>query len=438
MLSIKNLIKKFSSGGVSKADIIALADDAGLVRSEVNLTGRIDLLLDGERHATSGLSADSLAGIFGNYGIALGHSMVAGAGSSNAGSTAFVPLTNSDGTATLLYFAVNAGANGETTAMILARVDALLAAIPAGRRATIALLCLANDAENAIPLATTSANVAEIFRKIKQAGHGVIVILDPPRGSAVSQAKKDALAKAVLETYRQALSYNLPIIDLYGLMSDASGNLATAYNADDTHFNDAGHRLTFSQLLALCQSPATRIIPRLASTAAGHAVSNPLLSGTLGANYPTNWSRNGAFSTVTPTVALAANDDGAGNKLTFTLDSTGGAVTFVVDIGMAASTWSAGDSVAVTHTTKITEDTGTWDAACAAGASLIYYVFNGLSIHQGVGPGRRTTAKRSYNKLVAPAGDGLKLWISQPVGYVMTYSIAEVDVLNETALGISL
>ena len=220
-------------------------------------------------------------------------------------------------------------------------------------------------------------------------------------------------------------------------MVNPAGNLSSTYNADETHFNDSGHRLVFAQLLSLLKQPFSRATPRLASPAAGHAVSNPLLDGTIGSNYPTGWSRN-TSSTVTPTVTLAANNNGAGNKLTFTLDSTGAAVTYIVNIPMASTTWSSGDKLGVTYSVNIIESTGTWDDCSAAGGSLKFYVMNGASVHVGVGPGRQTSVKRNYNKVTAPSGNGMRLWIVQPVGFIITYEVSEVDVLNETTLGVSL
>lgn len=377
-----------------------------------------------------------ISDISGNYWIGLGHSMMAGAGSSNAGSKAFTALINTTYTALNAYFYTNAGVPGERSDQILARLDAIISAIPAGRKANFCVICGANDADQLVPVATFGENLAQIIAKIKLAKCGMVLTIDPPRGSAVAQNKKDALLKIVAETRRQASLNNIPTIDLFGLMADTSGNLATAYNADDTHFNDAGHYLWAQQFMALTDAVA-RAPANIAAPGSGHAVANPLLAGTIGANLPTGWSRH-AMSTLTPTVALAANDDGAGNKLTFTLDTTGGAGSYIIDCGLTASPWAAGDVLGVTFSAKVVDGTGTWAACVDAGGFLFGYVMNGASVYQGVGVGKRKLAKRNYGKVLsAPAGTGFRMWVYQPAGYVMTYTLSEVDVVNETSLGVS-
>ncbi len=166
----------------------------------------------------------------------------------------------------------DAGVPGNTTAMMLARIEDVLAIHPAN----CVILGGTNDLSSVDP-ATIVAHLDEIAGTLQAAGIRPILALVPPRDGAVGLVQ--ALNRAI-QNY--ADGKNLKAVDFYSVLADpATGSYAAGNSVDGIHPSDRGAQLMAEQFLAQTQRlfiPVASFLPS-AGVVDGNLLADP--AGTL-------------------------------------------------------------------------------------------------------------------------------------------------------------
>jgi hypothetical protein len=135
----------------------------------------------------------------------------------------------------------NFGVAGNTTAEVLARTDAALAATTAG---TVILDCLTNDEPNGISLAQSKLNYQAIIDKIILSGRIAVLITPRPRDITASGLTMTATQfRAHCARRDWVLGLNAPgqgiyVVDMWRYLADPSstnGAMRTNYSYDGVH-----------------------------------------------------------------------------------------------------------------------------------------------------------------------------------------------------------
>ena len=137
---------------------------------------------------------------------------------------------------------VNAGVSGDTTAGGRARLDWVLAALPAAKQVVSIVELGANDALRGFEPAATEANLDAIILRLKVAGIGVLLagMKAPPNLGREYVAEFDALYPRLAERHEVPL---YPFF-LDGVVADESLNLA-----DGKHPNAEGVAVIVARIL---------------------------------------------------------------------------------------------------------------------------------------------------------------------------------------------
>jgi lysophospholipase L1-like esterase len=155
-----------------------------------------------------------------------------------------------------LVFKGVSGTTGFTSAQLLAtHVPIALAVAPQ--------LCLVqigvNDAQNAVPIATTIANLTAIYTQLQAAGIRPVLTTVTPI-SAASSTIRTAITRINAWILRYAQASGLPLVDFHGAVSDTTnGDWTAGLNADTLHQNAAGAKV-MGQAIATALAPSTSIV----------------------------------------------------------------------------------------------------------------------------------------------------------------------------------
>ncbi|AXH35214.1 hypothetical protein DVJ78_07175 [Humibacter sp. BT305] len=134
----------------------------------------------------------------------------------------------------------NAGVPGNTSAQMLARFDADVAAYQPN---CVVLLAGTNDANQAVDIAVTIANIKAIVGKIREIGAVPVLCTLPPteETNPTSAERKRRIAAINLWLQGYARSEGLTLVDFFAaLVDEATGGYIPAYKLDTTHPNAAG------------------------------------------------------------------------------------------------------------------------------------------------------------------------------------------------------
>lgn len=157
--------------------------------------------------------------------------------------------------AAMRYF-LNAGAAGNTTAQMLARIDAQVIDLGA---ATCIISPGQNDKGNAITFATARDNVAQMIDKCLVAGIRPILCSTPPHDTVPSETL------SFNEGYRRlAQQYGINYVDIYSAVSDGAGSWGSSYSNDGVHPNAAAAAVMGQALADAVESifpAATDLLP---------------------------------------------------------------------------------------------------------------------------------------------------------------------------------
>lgn len=172
----------------------------------------------------------------------------------------------------------NAGVAGDTTTQMLARFQASVAAYSPS---VVTVLGGTNDSGQAVPLATTAANLTAIVNACLAIGAvPVLCTIPASNDNPAGRHKQNVIINAWIRSFAQARG--LPLVDFYNLLVDpATGNYLTAYNYDGVHPNAAGFAAMgtlLSNTLAPTLPPGRSLLPQDAADP-NNTVQNPLFIG---------------------------------------------------------------------------------------------------------------------------------------------------------------
>jgi lysophospholipase L1-like esterase len=159
--------------------------------------------------------------------VALGDSLTAWP----AGSSWPTRLDAVDAHLTLVH---NAGVPGDTTAMMLARMDRDVIAYHPD---VVFVMGGTNDLGHDISMATTIQNLRAIIVKAKAAGIGVFMLRVPPISWLGQAAAIDALNAQI---FQLAYSYKVVTIDVHTPLTNSAGAIQSRYTIDGIHFTALG------------------------------------------------------------------------------------------------------------------------------------------------------------------------------------------------------
>ena len=202
----------------------------------------------------------------------------------------------------------NAGVPGNTTAMMLARIDADVIAYAPG-------WCLIevgpNDATTGVTAATTQANIAAMVDKLT--GAGIRVAVTTPTTTVAQTTGQRQAALAVGEWLRAwaQTQPNLVIADFGSVwINPADGAPVTSLADDGTHPSPDG-AIALGRVLAdalVNRVPAIRDLPA-SNISTGNLLTNGMATGNVG-GLATGFGVNGSGSTPVHTASKVARADG--------------------------------------------------------------------------------------------------------------------------------
>lgn len=306
------------------------------------LAGTVGL---GAAGAASALAANVAGALTGNRWVALGDSITLGA----TDNTTNAP--NSDtGEAWPTYVALlggqrprlvrNSGVGSNKTADMIARFSTDVAAY-APNMVTIA--GGTNDYANAVSFATYQSNIQSLVQSCQSIGARPVLCTIPPRTAGGYQTTID-LWNAWLRRFAEKNRF--PLLDLYSVFADSSGNFAAAYDSGDgIHPNAAGCLAAGTYAYPLLQALAPPNAPLIAldNVDGNNMLTNGLFLAST-SNMPTGWT---PISAPTGLTKLVTTKSGVrGNIFKITGASLSGAYGIKLAAGVTTG-FAVGDTLAL-------------------------------------------------------------------------------------------
>jgi len=294
-----------------------------------------------------------------------GDSITVGTGSTNASVNSWVAYTSKIlGTANVpttgTYARINAGVGSDTAALLLARLDGIIAQDP-----DIHVVMIGQNAS--ADTATYIADITAIIDKIQASRRPLVLCTVTPRSAAAPAGENQRINVYNLALRSIANQRGIPLADTHAALVDpATGALAAAYvGSDTTHPNSAGH-LAIAQAVAPVVRkvlPATSLFPVIVPGDPG-LVTNPLMAGGGPSTGPTGWSAasspaNGGVRSVGTEAPDGSDILPGGVWYRFTMDAmaaTGS--TGAVQNTTLAGTHEAGDKILVAAVVKSSDANG--------------------------------------------------------------------------------
>ena len=350
---------------------------------------------------------------------------------------------------------IEAGTGGNTSAALLARVDATFTSYTDVRGSVI--MIGANDAAQFVPVATFAANLTAIIAICRKRGPVVLCTVPPQGSSRTAEAAYVDAYNLWIKTFGPGLGCE--IADVWSALVDTtSGFLAVAYDSgDEVHPEDDGHREMAQVVGAAMIRASGRTAPYglvTSDTGATFMVTpDPLSAG--GGTQPTGWYEHPGGTGTAPSYSLVTDTSGvlpAGKWAEMDFDGTvsGG----LRRLATATNTNIAvGDRVLLCAHIQIEVVAGDWEAAVTAetaGVSVMLLseagsIFAGsVSSFRCAGLPSATAGIYDIGPVVWPvtvpaASSYLLLWcqVFVPTGMHIKARFGCVGVLNLTNLGIA-
>ena len=202
----------------------------------------------------------------------------------------------------------NAGVGGNTSAQMLARIDADVLAYESD---WVFMGAPVNDPATGISSAVTIPNMEAILDKL--GARRVALLTCGPSENYYVNANNARYMSDVNEWIRAQPSHrpNVVVIDAFKTLADhTTGSPATGMAVDAVHYSDAGATLLGREAARVLEP----LIPEVPARAMSRADPRNLLDADL--TESTGWSNLGSTGTVTPTY----EDDGWGGKVTLVIE----------------------------------------------------------------------------------------------------------------------
>lgn len=313
-----------------------------------------------------------------------------------------------------------------------------------------------NDANQAVSLASTIANVTEIVRTARSYGMPVVLCTVPPRASTASAAIRQAVASINLWVRSFARSMGAELADINRVLADpATGHLLASLDfGDGIHFNATGHAKV-AQVVAAAMIRSSGMASNyglVTSPDAYNLITDPLNQRATATGG--GWFEQPGGSGTAPTYSFQADTSGflpAGRWAEQDFDAVAGGTRYLATAINTAG-WAVGDEIAVTAHLQIADVSGTWEADVVAGTADCKIVVTNQagSIQAVAGLMQRNVgipgASGIYNvgpvviPFVVPAGvTALNLWMmgKLPTGKRCKFRIGCVGAFNLTQMGLT-
>lgn len=253
----------------------------------------------------------------------------------------------------------NAGIGGNTTEMMLARMDTdVLAYSPD----IVILGGVTNDHGQGFTDDRIRGNIRELVRRVKESGATPVLRTTPPVSTAASAglytnvtARRQAVLRHNTWLMAWAASQGIPVLDIYPPLADAnSGGYKPGLSSDGVHPTEAAHKLVADHLLSVG-------LPSLflSSFALGRVSSDD-----------SNLVANGNFN-------LDANSDGVGDSWGLAVNGDGSTKSLVSGGDSVAGNWQrleiTGAAVALTQDIQLTATDSAGQPKWGVGDVLEFY-----------------------------------------------------------------
>jgi lysophospholipase L1-like esterase len=307
----------------------------------------------------------------GPFSAFFGDSIGAGTGASNF-AYAFMPQAlQMVGGFVGRYDSIQSGVAGNTSAQVLARMDATLALGPQ----VAVILIGTNDAAQSVPVATFAANVTAMVRKCKARGVPVILCPAPPRAASATSAQHTFTQAYAWWIRLNAPSLGCELAETHNVLVDVTNTngamLSTYDSGDGTHPNDAGHQKMAVEVAKALKRLTARVSPYAVVGAPG--IFN-VLGDTLNARAAvigTGWFEQGGGTGTAPTYSFVNDTSsqlvaGRWAQMDFDGTASGGVRRLASSVTAGASTFAVGDLILATAKFQIEDTSGTWQTDVVA------------------------------------------------------------------------
>ncbi len=344
-----------------------------------------------------------------------------------------------------IFYQRNVGVDGNTSALVLARVQA---DVIARNPAWCVLMVGTNDIAAAVPLATYAANVAAIVAALTAAGIRTALCTIPPRG-----AGEGAALDYGIETFNSwirgfAARSDVVLVDIYRATVDpATAGFLAIYNADDVHPSVSGAHQMGRTIAAAMLPHLGGYVPPLASHNVGASSKSLLPNGVfLGAGTPAGLAVGWTdyflgVGNVTPTLRTEAGVLGNVQRLLVADTPASGGFTHVCNPAL----WDPGDVVQWSFrcAQNLPVDGGYWSLALifeTPGSVFRYPLPFPLNVDDTTYDQNFALAPCTREFLIPAGATSMTMFLNiagEPANDGAWIDLAEMSLYNLTALGLT-
>ena len=343
---------------------------------------------------------------------------------------------------------LQAGVAGNTSAQLLARIEADVLADTAVQHVHVQIGT--NDAGTGVAPAAFADNIMALHALIGGSGRSMSIGLVPPRVAGSGTATTRRLETAYNEWISAwAGPAAVTVVDTRTpLVDPATGYLAAALSSDGVHVNDAGH-LTIARAIATALASVTVSTPgsRIVNPDV-NKFSNGTMAGGTASTPPTGFFKHPSSTGTAPVIGTVADtSDTLTEGLWLEVDLNAAASSNVIVLGPAvttAGTFAEGDRIVVEFQLQI-EDSAGYQAAYLAGtANLTVKLINQSMVQIGGQPmveniGTENPGPARFAATVPSAASAsavnIMLTLTAPPGVHVKARLGAVSFRNATAEG---
>ncbi|HEX8942422.1 MAG TPA: GDSL-type esterase/lipase family protein, partial [Gemmatimonadaceae bacterium] len=320
----------------------------------------------------------------------------------------------------------NAGVAGNTSAQMLARFSTDVAAYKPDK---VFVKAGTNDVGNAVPFATSIANIQAIVQAIRDIPAVPILCTIPPRSDGYHQAIETLNAGIRLYARTQGIT----LVDFHAVLVDpANGNYLAAYNGDNVHPTAIGARVMADTAISATAGLWQKWSPYQPSdnTDPNNWIVNGLMLVDANANgIADSWTQ---FGSSNATMTIVTDSSIIGKWQQIAKADVGNNIVFDQSFALASGKWSIGDRIAFTGRVK------TSGVDAGGGQYKIYLDYGNGNVIYPVGSlWTVDTNGTFYIESVIPAATAAVTAYVIVQGNTITLDFAQFAIINLTTLGLA-
>jgi lysophospholipase L1-like esterase len=348
---------------------------------------------------------------------------------------------------------IEAGTPGDTSTLLLARIDTTLNAYSLGG---LVILIGTNDAGASVSASTFASNVTSIIAKAKAKGCPVVLCTVPPRASGASSTIHNLIRAYNAWIRIFGAMYGCEIADVYaGLVDTTTGYLTSGYDAGDgIHPNDLGHQKIAIEVAKAMKRLAVRTSPyglvTSISGGTGALIADPLNAR---ATVTTGWSELAGGTGTAPSYSFVNDTSGvlpAGRWAEMDFTGTSGGVRRLQSPTISSG-FAVGDKLLLTAHLQVEDVSGTWLTDIPGSVNTTHVALNvvnqtpvsiAVPLQNCCGlvnsSGYYDYAPVMFPFTVPAAVTSMNLWLQAKVatGKHIKYRLGAVQITNLTTLGL--